>query len=63
MYFSLAFLLANAAKEMLVPYFPPVIESLKVFLTDMRDEMRSLQTQALGRDYTFFFLSIVFMKL
>ncbi|KAK2855493.1 hypothetical protein Q7C36_007362 [Tachysurus vachellii] len=39
--------IANAAKEMLVPYFPPVIESLKGFLTDTRDEMRSLQTQAL----------------
>ncbi|KAG9356003.1 hypothetical protein JZ751_000847 [Albula glossodonta] len=39
--------IANAAKEMLVPYFPPVIESLKGFLTDTRDEVRSLQTQAL----------------
>ncbi|CAB1349675.1 unnamed protein product [Coregonus sp. 'balchen'] len=39
--------LANAAKEKLVPYFPPVIESLKGFLTDTRDEMRALQTQAL----------------
>uniref|UniRef100_A0A6Q2XXP9 Importin N-terminal domain-containing protein n=1 Tax=Esox lucius TaxID=8010 RepID=A0A6Q2XXP9_ESOLU len=38
---------ANAAKEKLVPYFPPVIESLKGFLVDTRDEMRSLQTQAL----------------
>lgn len=37
---------------MMVPYFPPVIESLKGFLTDTRDEMRSLQTQALGRDWT-----------
>jgi hypothetical protein len=43
------FLSANAAKEKLVPYFLPVIESLKGFLTDTRDEMRSLQTQALGR--------------
>ncbi|KAJ8272903.1 hypothetical protein GJAV_G00094810 [Gymnothorax javanicus] len=39
--------IANAAKEMLVPYFPPVIDSLKGFLTDIRDEVRSLQTQAL----------------
>uniref|UniRef100_A0A6Q2ZJ45 TOG domain-containing protein n=1 Tax=Esox lucius TaxID=8010 RepID=A0A6Q2ZJ45_ESOLU len=39
--------IANAAKEKLVPYFPPVIESLKGFLVDTRDEMRSLQTQAL----------------
>uniref|UniRef100_A0A8C8GCV5 Importin N-terminal domain-containing protein n=1 Tax=Oncorhynchus tshawytscha TaxID=74940 RepID=A0A8C8GCV5_ONCTS len=39
--------IANAAKEKLVPYFPPVIESLKGFLTDTRDEMRALQTQAL----------------
>ncbi|KAI4900020.1 hypothetical protein NFI96_023285 [Prochilodus magdalenae] len=39
--------IANAAKETLVPYFPPVIESLKGFLTDTREEMRSLQTQAL----------------
>ncbi|KAF5902711.1 importin-4, partial [Clarias magur] len=39
--------IANAAKEMLVPYFPPVIESLKGFLIDTRDEMRPLQTQAL----------------
>uniref|UniRef100_A0A8C7HF54 Importin 4 n=1 Tax=Oncorhynchus kisutch TaxID=8019 RepID=A0A8C7HF54_ONCKI len=39
--------IANAAKEKLVPYFLPVIESLKGFLTDTRDEMRSLQTQAL----------------
>lgn len=43
------FLSANAAKEKLVPYFLPVIESLKGFLTDTRDEMRALQTQALGR--------------
>uniref|UniRef100_A0A8C7NWN4 Importin 4 n=1 Tax=Oncorhynchus mykiss TaxID=8022 RepID=A0A8C7NWN4_ONCMY len=39
--------IANAAKDKLVPYFPPVIESLKGFLTDTRDEMRALQTQAL----------------
>ncbi|XP_066539895.1 importin-4 isoform X2 [Hoplias malabaricus] len=39
--------IANAAKEKLVPYFPPVIDSLKCFLTDTREEMRSLQTQAL----------------
>lgn len=39
--------IANAAKEMLVPYFPPIIDSLKGFLTDTREEMRSLQTQAL----------------
>ncbi|XP_051969767.1 importin-4-like [Xyrauchen texanus] len=39
--------IANAAKELLVPYFPPVIDSLKGFLTDTRDEMRALQTQAL----------------
>ncbi|KAL2085480.1 hypothetical protein ACEWY4_018800 [Coilia grayii] len=39
--------IANAAKEQLVPYFSPVIESLKGFLTDTRDEMRALQTQAL----------------
>ncbi|XP_041717455.1 importin-4 isoform X2 [Coregonus clupeaformis] len=39
--------IANAAKEKLVPYFLPVIESLKSFLTDTRDEMRALQTQAL----------------
>ncbi|KAG7248345.1 LOW QUALITY PROTEIN: hypothetical protein CRUP_020267, partial [Coryphaenoides rupestris] len=38
---------ANAAKELLVPYFPPVIESLKGFLTATSEEMRSLQTQAL----------------
>lgn len=40
---------ANAAKELLVPYFPPVIESLKGFLTTTTEAMRSLQTQALGR--------------
>lgn len=40
---------ANAAKELLVPYFPPVIESLKGFLTATTEEMRSLQTQSLGR--------------
>uniref|UniRef100_A0A673LNI7 Importin-4-like n=1 Tax=Sinocyclocheilus rhinocerous TaxID=307959 RepID=A0A673LNI7_9TELE len=39
--------IANAAKEMLGPYFPPIIESLKGFLTDTREEMRALQTQAL----------------
>ncbi|XP_069044135.1 importin-4 isoform X2 [Lepisosteus oculatus] len=39
--------IANAAKESLVPFFPPVIDSLKGFLTDTREEMRSLQTQAL----------------
>lgn len=42
---------------MLVPYFPPVIESLKGFLTDTRDEMRSLQTQALGKVFFFYSLS------
>lgn len=46
---SLAFS-ANAAKEMLLPYFPPIIESLKGFLTDTREEMRALQTQALGKN-------------
>ncbi|XP_023661748.2 importin-4 isoform X1 [Paramormyrops kingsleyae] len=39
--------IANAAKELLAPYFVPVISSLKGFLTDTREEMRSLQTQAL----------------
>lgn len=39
--------IANAAKELLVPYFPPVIESLKGFLTATTQEMRSLQTQSL----------------
>ncbi|KAM7370066.1 hypothetical protein PAMP_011351 [Pampus punctatissimus] len=39
--------IANAAKELLVPYFPPVIESLKCFLTTTTEEMRSLQTQSL----------------
>ncbi|XP_072567126.1 importin-4-like isoform X1 [Paramormyrops kingsleyae] len=39
--------IANAAKEMLVPHFPPVIESLKASLTDIREEVRCLQTQAL----------------
>uniref|UniRef100_A0A4W6EHP0 Importin 4 n=1 Tax=Lates calcarifer TaxID=8187 RepID=A0A4W6EHP0_LATCA len=39
--------IANAAKEMLVPYFPPVIESLKGFLTTTTEEMRPLQTQSL----------------
>lgn len=39
--------IANAAKESLVPYFLPVIESLKGFLTDTQEEMRPLQTQAL----------------
>lgn len=40
---------ANAAKELLVPYFSPVIESLKGFLTSVTEEMRSLQIQSLGR--------------
>lgn len=39
---------ANAAKELLVPYFTPVIESLKGFLTNTTEEMRSVQTQSLG---------------
>ncbi|XP_077411011.1 importin-4 isoform X2 [Vanacampus margaritifer] len=39
--------IASAAKELLVPYFPPVIESLKGFLTATSEEMRSLQTQSL----------------
>uniref|UniRef100_A0AAQ5ZK57 Importin N-terminal domain-containing protein n=1 Tax=Amphiprion ocellaris TaxID=80972 RepID=A0AAQ5ZK57_AMPOC len=39
--------IANAAKELLVPYFSPVIESLKGFLTTTTEEMRSLQTQSL----------------
>lgn len=39
--------IASAAKELLVPYFPPVIESLKGFLTTTTEEMRSLQTQSL----------------
>ncbi|XP_061877220.1 importin-4 [Entelurus aequoreus] len=39
--------IANAAKELLVPYFPPVIESLKGFLTTTTEEMRALQTQSL----------------
>ncbi|XP_034416059.1 importin-4 isoform X1 [Cyclopterus lumpus] len=39
--------IANAAKGLLVPYFTPVIESLKSFLTTTTEEMRSLQTQSL----------------
>ncbi|XP_061096746.1 importin-4-like [Conger conger] len=39
--------IANSAKEMLVPYFPQVMNWLEGFLTDMREETRSLQTQAL----------------
>ncbi|XP_029003139.1 importin-4 isoform X2 [Betta splendens] len=39
--------IANAAKELLVPYFTPVIESLKGFLTNTTEEMRSVQTQSL----------------
>ncbi|KAJ0023043.1 hypothetical protein NQD34_015177 [Periophthalmus magnuspinnatus] len=39
--------IANAAKELLVPYFPPIIESLKGFLTATSEEMRPLQTQSL----------------
>ncbi|KAF3703449.1 Importin-4 [Channa argus] len=39
--------IANAAKELLVPYFSPVIESLKGFLTTTTEEMRSLQIQSL----------------
>ncbi|KAJ8413236.1 hypothetical protein AAFF_G00092320 [Aldrovandia affinis] len=39
--------IANSAKEMLVPYFPAVISKLKSFLTDMREEVRLLQTQTL----------------
>lgn len=39
--------IANAAKELLVPYFPPVIKILKGFLTTTTEEMRSLQTQSL----------------
>uniref|UniRef100_A0AAQ4RJA1 Importin 4 n=2 Tax=Gasterosteus aculeatus aculeatus TaxID=481459 RepID=A0AAQ4RJA1_GASAC len=40
--------IANAAHQLLVPYFLPVIESLKGFLTATTEEMRSLQTQSLG---------------
>lgn len=61
--FLLSFLIANAAKEMLVPYFPPVIESLRVFLTDTRDEMRSVQTQALGKEFIYFSYCKLFMNL
>lgn len=39
--------IANAAKELLVPYFTPIIESLKGFLTATSEEMRPLQTQSL----------------
>lgn len=39
--------IANAAKELLVPYFTPVIESLKGFLTANSEEMRPLQNQSL----------------
>ncbi|XP_072306686.1 importin-4 [Eucyclogobius newberryi] len=39
--------IANAAKELMVPYFAPVIESLKGFLTATSEEMRGLQTQSL----------------
>ncbi|XP_068604017.1 importin-4 [Brachionichthys hirsutus] len=39
--------IANAAKELLEPYFPPVIESLKGFLNTTTEEMRSLQIQSL----------------
>ncbi|XP_077480312.1 importin-4 isoform X2 [Stigmatopora argus] len=39
--------IASAAKESLVPYFPPIIESLRGFLTTTSEEMRSLQNQSL----------------
>ncbi|XP_015251775.1 PREDICTED: importin-4 isoform X2 [Cyprinodon variegatus] len=39
--------IANAAKELLVPYFPPVIESLKRFLVATTDDMMPLQNQSL----------------
>lgn len=39
--------IANAAKELLAPYFTPIIESLKGFLTATSEEMRSLQTQSI----------------
>ncbi|MED6238474.1 hypothetical protein ATANTOWER_022324 [Ataeniobius toweri] len=39
--------IANAAKELLVPYFPPLIESLNGFLTATTEEMRPLQNQSL----------------
>ncbi|XP_057680233.1 importin-4 isoform X2 [Corythoichthys intestinalis] len=39
--------IASAAKESLVPYFPPIIESLRGFLTTTTEEMRSLQNQSL----------------
>lgn len=39
--------IANAAKELLVPYFPPVIESLKGFLMTTTEEMRPVQNQSL----------------
>ncbi|XP_018600671.1 importin-4 isoform X2 [Scleropages formosus] len=39
--------IASAAKKLLVPYFPAVIENLKGFLLDIRDEVRCLQTQSL----------------
>lgn len=39
--------IANAAKELLVPYFTSIIESLKGFLTATTEEMRSVQSQSL----------------
>uniref|UniRef100_A0A674NNI3 Importin 4 n=1 Tax=Takifugu rubripes TaxID=31033 RepID=A0A674NNI3_TAKRU len=39
--------IANAAMELMVPYFSPVIISLKGFLTSETEEMRPLQTQSL----------------
>lgn len=51
---------ATAANELLVPYFTPVIESLKGFLTATTEEMRPLQTQSLGRCFPKCFSIYVF---
>uniref|UniRef100_A0A669BY86 Importin 4 n=1 Tax=Oreochromis niloticus TaxID=8128 RepID=A0A669BY86_ORENI len=44
---TITFFSSSLILELLVPYFTPVIESLKGFLTTTTEEMRSLQTQSL----------------
>lgn len=44
---------ANAAKEAMLPYFPRIVEGLKVYLTMKPEDETSisLQAQAIGKKY------------
>jgi hypothetical protein len=61
---EIVFLTATAVEDEIVPYFPRIIEILKVHLTEEQsDEMFCLQLQAVGKQITVCSLSFLLLDL